>query len=221
MARVVVIGGIESTYTNAQTLYELGEEIAMFFTRGEHSPGWEGVAMIDASNYPFASQVPTTVVNGNINDHVEQIRELDPKVIYSLGWQQIFHHDLLNICPVIGIHESLLPRGAGPTPLANAILHDEPETGCTLFRLDSGMDTGDIICQLKMQHSPQCATSTELYTEAMQLGQQLLQMFVPHINSGAAPSIVQNVAKRTIYGKIRWNDWPEERVARAKTYPYA
>ncbi len=53
MARVIVIGGIESTFRNAQVLHELGEEIVQFYTRGEHSSGWEGVAMIDAMKYPF------------------------------------------------------------------------------------------------------------------------------------------------------------------------
>jgi hypothetical protein len=30
MARIIVIGGIESTYANAQVLHDLGEEIVMF-----------------------------------------------------------------------------------------------------------------------------------------------------------------------------------------------
>jgi len=35
MSRIIIIGGIESTYKNAQILYEIGEEICMFYTRGE------------------------------------------------------------------------------------------------------------------------------------------------------------------------------------------
>ena len=221
MARIVVIGGIESTFRNAQVLHDLREDIVMFYTRGPNSPGWEGVALIDRSLYPFAAKVPTTEVNGNINDHAAEIRTLAPDFIYSLGWQQIYRKDIMNICPVVGIHESLLPKGAGAVPLANAILHGFEETGCTLFWLDGGMDTGPIIGQLKMRHSPRTATATQLYEEAMEIGAALLQMYVSHINAGTAPAIPQDKSCRTEYGKVVWSDWEAEKIARARTYPYA
>ena len=149
MARIIVIGGIESTYRNAQVLHDLGEEIVMFYTRGPHSPGWQGVDAVDESRFPFAATVPRTVVNGVINEHVDAMRALAPQVIYSLGWQQLYSSGLLSTCKIVGIHESLLPEGAGPVPIANAILHGVPRTGCTLFWLDSGVDTGAMIGQLQ------------------------------------------------------------------------
>jgi methionyl-tRNA formyltransferase len=221
MARVIVIGGIESTYANAQVLHSLGEEIVMFFTRGPQSPGWEGVDMIDESGFPFASKVPLCQVNGSINDHVGEMRELRPEVIYSFGWQQMYSRNLLNVSKVVGIHESLLPEGAGAVPIANAILHGVRRTGCTLFWLDGGSDTGDIIGQLRGLLDPQTANATELYREAMRLGADLLRMFVPHINAGTAPAIHQDASRRTVYRKVSWDQWPRELVQRARVYPYA
>jgi methionyl-tRNA formyltransferase len=221
MTRIVVIGGIESTFRNAQVLHDLGEEIVMFYTRGPNSPGWEGVAMIDRSLYPFAAKVPITEVNGNINDHTAEIRSLAPDFMYSLGWQQIYRKGLMEVSPIIGIHESLLPKGAGAVPLANAILHGFEETGCTLFWLDGGMDSGPIIGQLKMRHSPRTATATQLYEEAIEIGEKLLRMHVPYIDAGIAPAIPQDTSSRTEYGKVVWSDWSAERVSRARTYPYA
>lgn len=221
MARVIVIGGIESTYRNAQVLHELGEEIVMFYTRGPKSPGWDGVDMIDESSFPFAQAVPRTEVNGKINDHVAEMRALAPDVIYSLGWQQIYSRELLGVCKVVGIHESLLPEGAGAVPIANAILHSRPVTGCTLFWLDGGMDTGGIIGQLQGLLDPRIANATQLYDEAMYLGGELLRLFVPHINQGTAPSIYQDLSRRTVYGKVNWEQWPDEIVRRARVYPYA
>lgn len=220
MARIVVIGGIESTYTNAQMLHDLGEKIAMFYTRGPRSPGWEGVAMIDETRFAFAREVPRTVVEKNINDHADEIRSLAPDRIYSLGWQQLFKRKLLGTCPILGLHESLLPEGAGAVPIANAILRDRPVTGVTLFELDSGMDTGPIVGQLRGLLDPRVATATELYEEAMQLGRELLRLFVPHINRGTAPRIPQDASRRTEYPKVDWSAWPEDRVRRARVYPY-
>ena len=220
MARIIIIGGIESSYCNAQILHELGEEIVMFYTRGELSPGWEGVDMVDESNFPFATTVPKTVVNGHINNHIQEIQSLQPDIIYSLGWQQMYNRELLSISKFVGIHESLLPHGAGAVPIANAILHGASKTGCTLFWIDGGVDTGEIIGQLTGLHDPRIANSTELYKESIELSAELLRMFVPHINRGAAPSIPQDRTRRIVYKKINWDDWPEEAVQRARVYPY-
>lgn len=221
MARIIVIGGIESTYANAQVLHELGEDIVMFYTRGPHSPGWEGVDMVDESRFPFAARLPRTMVDGHIRDHIHEMRAMAPDFIYSLGWQQMYSKEMLGLCPVVGIHESLLPRGAGAVPIANAILHDEEVTGITLFWLDGGVDTGNIIGQLKGTLSPRIADATKLYSEAMDLGGEILRMFVPHINRSTAPSISQDVSRRVVYPKVDWSCWPEEKVRRARVYPYA
>ena len=221
MGRIIVIGGIESTYKNAQLLHELGEQIVMFFTRGADSPGWEGVDMVDESAFPFARCVPKTEVNHSINDHIDMMKQLNPDYIWSLGWQQMYKPALLDICPVIGIHESLLPEGAGAVPIANAILHDRPQTGVTLFELDGGMDTGPIIGQLVGHLDPRCATATELYTEAMYLEEVLIRTCLPLLREGIAPRIPQAVSYRTVYGKIDWDIWPDEKVARTRVYPYA
>jgi len=221
MARVIIIGGIESTYRNAQVLHEIGEEIVMFYTRGPHSPGWEGVDMIDESRFPFASKVPRMRVDGSINDHVREMRELGPDVIYSLGWQQIYSRELLGLCKLVGIHESLLPEGAGAVPIANAILHGFSCTGCTLFWIDSGVDTGAIIGQLRGLIDPRTANATALYEEGMRLSADILRMFVPHINAGTAPAIPQDFSRRTVYRKVNWGQWPKDVVERARVYPYA
>lgn len=221
MARIVVIGGIESTYSNGQVLHDLGEEIVMFYTRGPKSPGWEGVETIDENRFTFAQRVPRTVVNGHIRGHIDEIAALKPDVIYSLGWQQVYPRKMLDLCPTVGIHESLLPRGAGAVPIANAILHDEPVTGISLFWLDGGMDTGPLIAQLRGLADPRTATATELYQEAMALGAEILKMFVPQINRGTAPRIEQDSSKRIAYRKIDWNNWPAEKIKRARVYPYA
>lgn len=221
MSRIIVIGGIESTYANAQLLHSLGEEIVMFFTRGPNSPGWEGVDMVDESRFPFAARVPRTVVDGRIAEHVPLMRALEPDFIWSLGWQQMYPPEMLGLCPVLGIHESLLPEGAGAVPIANAILHDRSRTGVTLFQLDEGMDTGPIVGQLQGLLDPRTATATQLYEEAMRLEAMLIEAFVPWLRQGVAPRIPQDPARRTVYGKADWSAWPAHKVARARTYPYA
>ena len=220
MSRIIIIGGIESTYINAQILSDLGEEIVLFMTRGKDSPGWEGVDMVDESGFGFMKDVPKVTVNGNINAHAEEMRDARPDYIWSLGWQQMYGEEIFRICPIIGIHESLLPEGAGAVPIANAILHDRPRTGVTLFEIDRGMDTGPIIGQLVGLLDPRTATSEALYGEAIALERKIITTFLPFLREGTAPRISQNRECRTVYGKIDWDQWPEDKVRRARTYPY-
>jgi len=128
---------------------------------------------------------------------------------------------MFEICPIIGIHEALLPQGAGCVPLAHAICRNFQETGITLFYLDSGIDTGDIIAQLKCTKSPQKFNATEIYQEMMRLEEEIIRMYVPLLRRGVAPSIPQDMTKRSCFGKINWNDFPSEVVSRARVYPYA
>jgi len=220
LSRIVILGGIESTYRNAQLLHDLDEEIVGFYTRGAASPGWEGVDLVDEARFPFAGQVPRTEVNGNINEYADAMRRLQPDFVWSLGWQQRFGLELLSVAPVLGIHESLLPEGAGAVPIANAILHDRPVTGVTLFEVDRGIDTGPILGQLRGLLDPRQVTSTELYEEAMVLEDKLIRSVLPFLHEGLAPRIPQDRRRRTCHGKITWDDWPVDRVRRARTYPY-
>ncbi len=45
----------------------------------------------------------------------------------------------------LNIHASLLPRYRGVSPIAEAILHGDTETGVTIMLIDAGVDTGPIL----------------------------------------------------------------------------
>ncbi len=72
-----------------------------------------------------------------------------------------------------GIHASLLPKYAGGAPLVWAIIEGEKETGITLFKMDSGVDDGDIIEQ---RNFPIASTDTikEVYDKATLASKKVL-----------------------------------------------
>ena len=47
----------------------------------------------------------------------------------------------------LNLHPSLLPRHRGASPIPAAILAGDAETGVTLMRMDTGLDTGPIVAQ--------------------------------------------------------------------------
>ena len=77
-----------------------------------------------------------------------------------------------------GIHASLLPKYAGGAPLVWAIINGEKETGVSLFKLEEGVDDGDIIAQqiipiafedsIKEVYEKATAASKEILLNALQ-----------------------------------------------------
>ncbi len=51
----------------------------------------------------------------------------------------------------INIHASLLPRWRGASPIQQAILAGDPDSGVTLMKMARGLDTGDIIASRRVE----------------------------------------------------------------------
>ena len=51
------------------------------------------------------------------------------------------------LAPAYGLHASLLPDYSGGAPLVWTMINGESETGTTLFKMDSGIDSGPIVGQ--------------------------------------------------------------------------
>ncbi len=86
----------------------------------------------------------------------EEARQTISNLAADLGiviaYGQIIPKDVLAM-PRLGwlnVHYSLLPQYRGPSPYQTAILNGEKETGYTIFKLDSGVDTGPIIAQKRV-----------------------------------------------------------------------
>lgn len=73
----------------------------------------------------------------------------------------------------INLHGSLLPRYRGAAPINWAIIHGEPETGITTFKLQHAIDTGDILMQEKLAIRIN-ETAGELHDEMKVKGAELV-----------------------------------------------
>jgi methionyl-tRNA formyltransferase len=80
------------------------------------------------------------------------IAALRPDLLVSFAYGRIFGPKFLGLFPLggINIHPSLLPKYRGAAPIPAAILHREAETGISIQRLATEMDSGDILIQEKI-----------------------------------------------------------------------
>jgi len=77
----------------------------------------------------------------------QPIRDAQPHLIVVAAFGLILPPAVLELPErgCLNVHASLLPRHRGAAPIQAAILAGDTKTGITLMRMDSGLDTGDII----------------------------------------------------------------------------
>ncbi|MEO5941203.1 MAG: methionyl-tRNA formyltransferase [Candidatus Limnocylindrales bacterium] len=71
---------------------------------------------------------------------------LEPALIVLADYGQIVPAELLDLVHgALNLHPSLLPRHRGAVPIPAAILAGDAETGVSLMRMDTGLDTGPLV----------------------------------------------------------------------------
>lgn len=79
----------------------------------------------------------------------KKINEINPDLILVVGYRKIIPIDVLDIPKfgVVGLHASLLPHLRGQAPINWSIINGDKKTGITMFVMNKGIDSGDIIDQ--------------------------------------------------------------------------
>ncbi len=73
----------------------------------------------------------------------------------------------------LNIHGSLLPRWRGASPIQQAVLHGDLETGITIMKMDVGMDTGPMLFKKSLKIEP-FMTSGDVFELLAPLGADLM-----------------------------------------------
>ena len=106
----------------------------------------------------------------NSKDFVRRVKELQADFFVVCSFSQIIKRGLIDVprAAAINIHPSLLPKYRGPEPVFWALYHREAESGVSYHKIEPGVDTGDIIHQVRMP-IPQDATVDELTEQLFDL----------------------------------------------------
>lgn len=105
----------------------------------------------------------------------------------------------------INIHASLLPRWRGASPIQQAILANDSETGICIMQMDEGLDTGDILSTYRCAISP--TETTESLTEKLiTLGKSSLLDTLTALEEGTLCPIKQNNIEACYAPKISKQD---------------
>ena len=94
-------------------------------------------------------------------------------------------------------HPSILPKYRGASAINWAVINGETESGFTIFWVDEGIDTGDMLLQKKVEVGPDETTGAVYFDKLFPLGVQGTVEAVALVAQGKAPRIPQDHSKAT------------------------
>lgn len=138
---------------------------------------------------------------------VKQLSDWAPTAFIVVAFGQILSKRVLSLPRLgcINIHGSILPRWRGASPIHSAILAGDAETGVTIMKMDSGVDTGDIYAIRRELIRPEDTTET-LGDRLSLIGADLLVDTLPQILSGQLKGSGQDHLLATYAGRIEKAD---------------
>jgi methionyl-tRNA formyltransferase len=89
-----------------------------------------------------------------VKSNDELFKEIDNNcydLIFFIGWSDIIRSEIVESNTCIALHPSLLPEFRGGSPIQNQIINGVYESGLTFFRMESKVDAGPIIRQVKLR----------------------------------------------------------------------
>lgn len=144
---------------------------------------------------------------------LEVLKELTPDVIVVVAFGQIIPQAILELPEYgcINVHASLLPKYRGAAPIQWAVINQERESGVTIMRMDTGIDTGDMIMKEAVLLDRK-ETGGSLFDKLSTVGAALLVRTLDAISDGTASYEKQPEDSPTAYagmltkkdGEIDW-----------------
>ena len=84
----------------------------------------------------------------------EILKSLNADLFVTASYGQIIKQNILDICPIINVHGSLLPKYRGPAPIQWSIINGEKVTGVTIMQTELGLDCGEMYLKKELEILP-------------------------------------------------------------------
>ncbi|MFA4817435.1 MAG: methionyl-tRNA formyltransferase [Parcubacteria group bacterium] len=160
------------------------------------------------------NNIPVFTPNRLNQEALAKMEKQKPDLILVAAYGKILPKTVLDLPEfgAINVHASLLPKYRGASPIQNAILNGETETGSTIMLMDEGVDTGAILSQ-RVIGIDKNETSSELSEKLAGLSSDLLletlplwlaKKITPQKQVDSKASLCRMIKRED--GKIDWND---------------
>lgn len=220
MLRIIFMGTPDFAVPILKTIHESEYEVLAVVTQPDRPKG-RGMKATESSVKLWALKAGLNVIQplkAKDPEFIGMIKQLSPDLIITAAYGQIIPQALLDIPQLgcINVHASLLPEYRGASPIQHAILDGKTETGITIFYMNEGLDTGDIILQLPTVIMPE-ENAQNLHDKLSLLGAQAISQALAMFELGKPKAYPQDNQKASYCRKIDPSmgkiDWSKESTA--------
>jgi methionyl-tRNA formyltransferase len=185
--RILFAGTPATAATVLEGLISSGHEVVAVLTREDSLVGRK--KFLTPSPVAAVAQkhsLPTIKSSKLTPEVLSSIAEYQPDLAVVVAYGVILRQDALDSISNgwFNLHFSHLPRWRGAAPVQRAIESGDTEIGVSLFKIDTGLDTGQVLAIADTVIEPD-ETSGELLHRLAQIGISLLNQELPRLYSGS------------------------------------
>ncbi|OZC65832.1 methionyl-tRNA formyltransferase [Rhodococcus sp. 06-462-5] len=228
--RVVMFGYQTWGHKTLQALIESRHDVVGVVTHPTSDQAYESIWADSVEDLARGHDVPVHLARRPDRALIDRIHRWAPDIIVANNWRTWLPPEIFDHPPhgTLNLHDSLLPKFTGFSPIAWALISGASEVGLTAHRMDGELDTGDVLTQAAVPIGPR-ATATELVLATIDLIPEVLLESLDSIEAGTAAWRPQDLSERTFFHKRHetdslidwsWDATDIDRLIRAMSDPY-
>ncbi|MCZ6160011.1 methionyl-tRNA formyltransferase [Campylobacter ureolyticus] len=183
--RVIFMGTPSYAVAILDKLIEKNYNIVGVFTQPDKVVGRKKILTPpDVKNYILKNNLNIEIFQPNSlkEDTIyEEVLTLKPDIIIVAAYGQILPKNILEICPCINLHASILPKYRGASPIQSAILNDDKISGVTAMKMGEKLDDGDMLGFSFLDISR--FKSDEVFKQMEELASNLIVKILKNLNN--------------------------------------
>lgn len=227
--KIIFMSGVELGYNCLKAIIEKGYKVEHVFSYSDDMSDRSGY--VDFSEICKRNKIELTKTSDiNSKENVQKIKNIEPDVIFVIGWSSIINREILRIpkIGVIGHHPTLLPKHRGNAPIPWTLINGLTRSGITFMFLEEEVDRGDILIQkefeVKMDYD-----ASDLYKIVTEKTIEALFELLPKLEEGTYERVKQDPKRASLWRKRKPQDgiidWNSMNIylynwIRGLTHPY-
>lgn len=213
--RVVFFGNSESAFSNRhfQALWEAPcQVVGVVDVPSARRSSTNPRTLTEVANfveYVHGRGIPVfEPASPNRPEFVQAMRALEPDLFLAVGYMNLLKEAILSIPRIVAanFHASLLPAYRGKHPVFWALRNGERWSGLTVHVMDVGLDTGDILYQVRVR-TRRRDTVASLYDRIMDLGLGLISRLIQDAEGGKLRRQPQSDLGASYYSSVSPEDF--------------
>lgn len=207
--KIIFAGTPEFAAIHLQALLNSTHQVVAVYTQPDRKAGrgqhlHESQVKILARDFKLPILQPTTLKDTHVQ---QQLAKFEADIMVVVAYGLILPASVLSIPRLgcINVHASLLPRWRGASPIQQAILANESQTGISIIKIIPKLDAGPIIKQTSLPITNN-DDATSLHDKLASLGATTLISSLNDISQNNYQEIPQDESLVTYAPKINKQD---------------